>query len=267
MTSRVLRPLTPATARRQLIDSPHADAAIGLERTGTVGDRLRRVGGGRDQWGPNESDDAVIAAMHAALDAGINWIDTAEVYGDGVSERLVGRAIDGRRDDVIVPPRWRPSPRAAGSGPIGGSRVPMPRWSDSASSTSICSSCTGPTRAVSPDRGHVGRHERAGRRGRGSMDRCLQLRSGADRTMRGDPPRRFAAACVPHARSAASRADRLVRRAGCGVVSYGPLAFGLLTGAFDRASADAVTGLAQDERGDPPSSAATNLTARSRSSI
>ena len=40
---------------------------------------------GGTAWGPNDSDEAVIDAMRAALDAGINWIDTAEVYGDGVS--------------------------------------------------------------------------------------------------------------------------------------------------------------------------------------
>ena len=39
--------------------------------------------GGAD-WGPNESEEVVIEAMRAALDAGVDWIDTAEVYGDGV---------------------------------------------------------------------------------------------------------------------------------------------------------------------------------------
>ena len=39
--------------------------------------------------------------MHAGIDAGMTWIDTAEVYGDGVSERIVGRAVAGR-DDVLV---------------------------------------------------------------------------------------------------------------------------------------------------------------------
>ena len=57
--------------------------------------------GGAD-WGPNESDEVVIDAMRAALDAGIDWIDTAEVYGDGVSETLVGRALAGRRDGALI---------------------------------------------------------------------------------------------------------------------------------------------------------------------
>ncbi len=52
-------------------------------------------------WGPNSSEDGVIAAIHAGIDAGMTWVDTAEVYGDGVSERIVGRAVAGR-DDVLV---------------------------------------------------------------------------------------------------------------------------------------------------------------------
>ena len=55
--------------------------------------------------------------MRAALDAGINWIDTAEVYGDGVSESLVGRAIEGRRDDVIVASKVAPEPEGSGFRP------------------------------------------------------------------------------------------------------------------------------------------------------
>ena len=43
----------------------------------------------------------MVAAIHAGLEAGMTWVDTAEVYGDGVSERIVGRALAGR-DDVLV---------------------------------------------------------------------------------------------------------------------------------------------------------------------
>src|SRR3954451_6329698 len=56
---------------------------------------------GGAHWGPNESEDAVVAAIHAGIDAGMTWVDTAEVYGQGVSERIVGRAVAGR-DDVLV---------------------------------------------------------------------------------------------------------------------------------------------------------------------
>ena len=46
-------------------------------------------------WGPQNDDDS-IAAIHEALDHGINWIDTAAVYGLGHSEEVVARALEGR---------------------------------------------------------------------------------------------------------------------------------------------------------------------------
>lgn len=54
------------------------------------------MGGGNWQfaWGPQNDNDS-IAAIRKALDAGINWIDTAPVYGLGHSETVVARALDG----------------------------------------------------------------------------------------------------------------------------------------------------------------------------
>jgi aryl-alcohol dehydrogenase-like predicted oxidoreductase len=49
--------------------------------------------GGR-QWGPQD-DEASIRAIHAAIDHGINWVDTAPIYGSGHSEEVVGRALKG----------------------------------------------------------------------------------------------------------------------------------------------------------------------------
>ncbi|MHC4747941.1 MAG: aldo/keto reductase, partial [Planctomycetota bacterium] len=43
-------------------------------------------------WGPQDDDEAVSAVL-AALDSGINWIDTAPIYGLGHSEQLVGKAL------------------------------------------------------------------------------------------------------------------------------------------------------------------------------
>ncbi|HEY0389627.1 MAG TPA: aldo/keto reductase [Gaiellales bacterium] len=56
---------------------------------------------GGAHWGANASEDGVIAAIRAGIDAGMTWVDTAEVYGQGVSEQIVGRAVAGR-DDVLV---------------------------------------------------------------------------------------------------------------------------------------------------------------------
>lgn len=52
-------------------------------------------GGWAFAWGPQD-DDQSIGAIRAALDAGINWIDTAAVYGLGHSEEVVARAVEGR---------------------------------------------------------------------------------------------------------------------------------------------------------------------------
>jgi aryl-alcohol dehydrogenase-like predicted oxidoreductase len=52
-------------------------------------------------WGNRDHDDCT-RIIHAALDAGINFIDTADVYASGESEEIVGKAIKGRRDDVVL---------------------------------------------------------------------------------------------------------------------------------------------------------------------
>jgi aryl-alcohol dehydrogenase-like predicted oxidoreductase len=72
--------------------------------------------GGAD-WGPNESEQGVIDAMRAGLDSGITWIDTAEVYGSGVSEGLVGRAVAGRRDQVLIASKVAPADEGSGFRP------------------------------------------------------------------------------------------------------------------------------------------------------
>jgi aryl-alcohol dehydrogenase-like predicted oxidoreductase len=61
------------------------------------------IGGGdwRFGWGPQDDDDSV-AAIHRALELGVNWIDTAAIYGLGHSEEVVARAIEGRRDSLIL---------------------------------------------------------------------------------------------------------------------------------------------------------------------
>ncbi|MGI5851479.1 MAG: aldo/keto reductase [Clostridiales bacterium] len=57
---------------------------------------------GGDFWGKSD-DDASIETIRTGLDAGINTIDTAPVYGNGHSEEIVGKAIKGRkREDIII---------------------------------------------------------------------------------------------------------------------------------------------------------------------
>jgi aryl-alcohol dehydrogenase-like predicted oxidoreductase len=63
--------------------------------------------GGR-YWG-EQDDNASIATVHAALDAGINFFDTAEGYEAGHSERVLGRALVGRREQAIIATKVSPN--------------------------------------------------------------------------------------------------------------------------------------------------------------
>jgi aryl-alcohol dehydrogenase-like predicted oxidoreductase len=68
----------------------------------TIGFGAWAIGGPWDfGWGPQDDDES-IATIHAGLDAGINWIDTAPAYGLGHSEEIVGRALKGRRKRAIL---------------------------------------------------------------------------------------------------------------------------------------------------------------------
>lgn len=74
-----------------------ANTGIHLSR---IGLGTWAMGGGSD-WGP--ADDAQsVSAVHAALDSGVNWIDTAPIYGLGHSEEVLGRALQGRRQHVFL---------------------------------------------------------------------------------------------------------------------------------------------------------------------
>jgi aryl-alcohol dehydrogenase-like predicted oxidoreductase len=78
-------------------------ATKGLGSTGfeitRVGFGAWAIGGGGWEfgWGPQDDDESV-AAIHHALEQGINWIDTAAAYGFGHSEEIVGRALRGMSD-------------------------------------------------------------------------------------------------------------------------------------------------------------------------
>ena len=54
------------------------------------------------EWGTRDHEES-IKIIHRALDAGINFIDTADVYSAGESEMIIGKALaDGRRDDIVL---------------------------------------------------------------------------------------------------------------------------------------------------------------------
>jgi len=72
---------------------------------GRMGRKVSEIGFGAwaigGSWGEVSDSDA-LAALEAALDSGVTFLDTADVYGDGRSERLIAQVLKRRRDDVFV---------------------------------------------------------------------------------------------------------------------------------------------------------------------
>lgn len=92
---------------------------------GRTGIQVSTYALGTMMFGPygNPDPDACVRIVHRALDHGITTIDTADVYGDGESERIVGKALRGRRDDVVLATKGN-GPMGAGPNRRGNSR----RW-------------------------------------------------------------------------------------------------------------------------------------------
>jgi aryl-alcohol dehydrogenase-like predicted oxidoreductase len=80
----------------------------------------------------NTDHDESVRMIHAALDAGINFVDTADVYSRGESEEIVGRALKGRRDEVVLATKFA-MPMGADDNQRGGS----PRWIKRAAEDSL----------------------------------------------------------------------------------------------------------------------------------
>jgi aryl-alcohol dehydrogenase-like predicted oxidoreductase len=208
-----------------------------MRKLGSQGPEISVVGfgaweAGGEAWGPNQSEEAVIEAIRAGLDAGITWVDTAEVYGNGVSEALVGRAVEGRRDEVVLATKVAPEPEGTGFRPeqvqqaarrsldrLGTDRIDLYQlhWPDS---TGVPVEDTWGAMAALVDEGLV-RHVGVSNFDQDLIERCEAIR---------------------HVDSLQPEFSMLVRENrdlirwcgehGIGVVAYGPLAYGLLTGAI-----------------------------------
>jgi aryl-alcohol dehydrogenase-like predicted oxidoreductase len=207
------------------------------KRLGAHGPEISVIGfgaweAGGDAWGPNPSDDQAVEAMVAGFDAGITWIDTAEVYGDGRSEELVARAIEGRRESVVVATKVAPRPdgtgfrrdevRAACEASLkrlGTEVIDLYQlhWPDD----DVPVEETWEAMAGLVDEGLV-RHI-----GVSNFDRALIERCQGIRHVDSLQPH-FSMLHVPNRELIAWCGEQ-----GVGVVAYSPLAYGLLTGAID----------------------------------
>jgi aryl-alcohol dehydrogenase-like predicted oxidoreductase len=208
-----------------------------LRTLGRLGPEISVVGygaweAGGNMWGPNQSDDAVVAAMHAAIDAGMTWIDTAEVYGDGRSEDLVAKAVAGRRHDVSIFTKVAPKPAGSGFRPEqvqAGIRASLKRlgvdhvelyqlhWPD----LSVPVEETWGAMAAAQDDG-LTRHIGVSNFDRPLIQRCLTVRH-VDSVQN---------ELSLFRQDDSSRLLPWLQEQGVGYLAYGPLAFGLLTGAI-----------------------------------
>jgi aryl-alcohol dehydrogenase (NADP+) len=95
---------------------------VGLGRTGMRVSRLCLGTANFGSWGRTSQDDCD-KLVGTALDAGINFVDTADAYVDGEAETMLGHALRGRRDEVVLATKFR-YPMGPGPNQQGGSR----RW-------------------------------------------------------------------------------------------------------------------------------------------
>ncbi|MDK8190418.1 aldo/keto reductase [Paenibacillus sp. UMB7766-LJ446] len=71
-------------------------------RLGSSGLRVSALGLGTNAFGKRADDPTSIRIIHAALDQGINFIDTANIYAGTESERIIGQALTGRRENAVL---------------------------------------------------------------------------------------------------------------------------------------------------------------------
>ena len=217
-----------------------------------------------DRYGAIEDDEAV-KAIHRALDRGVNCVDTAPAYGGGHSEEVVARALEGRRQDVILVTKCGvKAPPPGQLGPLrDASRANILREVD-ASLKRLRTDWVDVLLVHWPDAGTPFEEtmralEEVVASGRARFVGRLELHRRHDGRVHAHPARRRLAGGLSHARPApGAETFPYCLTHGIGVMGYGSLGHGLLTGAFTarRASIPPATGAATAWPSASPSSAA-----------
>ena len=105
-----------------------------MERMRKIGSLEVSVAGlGCNNFGMRIDEDATKTVVDAAIDAGVNFFDTADLYGGTKSEEFLGRALGKRRDDVVVATKFGMLKPPEGSGLTGGD----PKWVAQAADASL----------------------------------------------------------------------------------------------------------------------------------
>jgi aryl-alcohol dehydrogenase-like predicted oxidoreductase len=211
-----------------------------LRRLGARGPNVAVVGYGAWEaggigWGVNPPDEQVLDAMRAGFDAGVNWVDTAEMYGNGRSEELIGQAIRDR-PEVMVFSKVASAPRGSGYEPLNIRRAAEAslrrlrrnaidlyqlHWPDE---TNVPLEETWGAMAELVDKG-LARWIGVSNFSAEQIERCERIR--------------HVDSVQPQLSMLWQERLPLLRSCkenGTGVIAYGPLAYGLLTGAITRAT-------------------------------
>ena len=160
---------------------------------GKSGLEVSEVGLGCNNFGRRWDYERAKTIIGGALDNGINFLDTADVYSDGESESIIGRALHGIRDQVVIGTKFA---GAMGEGPnsSGGSRKYLidalrcqPAKTTDRLRRPLPNARSGPVDADTRDPARPRRH---GDRRQGALHRLLQLSWLGDRRRRVDLPYR-----------------------------------------------------------------------------
>jgi aryl-alcohol dehydrogenase-like predicted oxidoreductase len=192
-------------------------------------------------WGQVDDDES-IRSVHRALELGVNFFDTADVYGCGHSERVLGRALDGRRGEVVIATKF---------GNIFDEQTKQVTGA-SAEPAHIRAACEASLQRLGTEyidlyQFHLGAHDMdEAERARETLEELVaegKIRSYGWST--DDPERAALFAQGPHCAAIQQRLNifegsaeilRLCERENLASVNRGPLAMGLLTGKFSASS-------------------------------
>ncbi len=186
----------------------------------------------------DRDESEAIATIHRALELGVDFLDTADMYGPFTNEQLVGKAIAGRRDSVVLATKFgfeRQRRRLADNQRVARVRAPrLRRQPAAAGHRPHRPLLPAPRRCRRAHRGDGGRDGRAGDRRQGALHRSLRgrRRHHPARPRRAPDHRRAERVLAVRARHR-GRGDPGARASsGSGWCAYSPLGRGLLTGAI-----------------------------------
>jgi aryl-alcohol dehydrogenase-like predicted oxidoreductase len=217
---------------------------VRIRELGRGGPQVSVVGLGTNNFGMRIDYDATLAVVDAALEHGITLLDTADIYGQGMSEDFIGRALEGRRDRVVLATKFgkpmddRPEERR-------GSREYI-RWAVESSLRRLRTDVIDVYQMHEPDEGTPIEETLAAldelvQEGKvrhiGSSNYSAAQIDEADRAAQSRGLTRFVSAQNHYSLVEREVEDEILpacERLGIGMLPYFPLASGLLTGKYTR---------------------------------